>query len=184
MWSMIPNGPRSQCSKRVHGDYRKVLKYSDTQQICRNHSKIWTKWLYHRVMSPNDADGMANSADPDQTAPRSSLIRVCTVCLGISVRKLRISTVYSVSSQYARGKSSLVWKPEVYPICFNGTKTFKNVTLQILNFILINNKNLPIWCNVNFVSVFTALSNTEKQRNFNITPYGEMFYQLTYWDKI
>ena len=26
-------------------------------------------WPYHRVMSPNDADGMANSVDPDQTAP-------------------------------------------------------------------------------------------------------------------
>ena len=26
-------------------------------------------WLYHRVMSPNDADGMANSVDPDQTVP-------------------------------------------------------------------------------------------------------------------
>ena len=26
-------------------------------------------WIYHRVMSPNDADGMANSVDPDQTAP-------------------------------------------------------------------------------------------------------------------
>ena len=26
-------------------------------------------WLYHRVKSPNDADGMANSVDPDQTAP-------------------------------------------------------------------------------------------------------------------
>ena len=25
-------------------------------------------WLYHRVMSPNDADGMANCVDPDQTA--------------------------------------------------------------------------------------------------------------------
>ena len=25
--------------------------------------------LYHKVMSPNDADGMANSVDPDQTAP-------------------------------------------------------------------------------------------------------------------
>ena len=25
-------------------------------------------WLYHRVMSPNDADGMVNSVDPDQTA--------------------------------------------------------------------------------------------------------------------
>ena len=48
--------------------YRKFPKYSDTQNI-RNHSKIWTMWLYHRVMSPNDADGMANSVDPDQTAP-------------------------------------------------------------------------------------------------------------------
>ena len=25
-------------------------------------------WLYRRVLSPNDADGMANSVDPDQTA--------------------------------------------------------------------------------------------------------------------
>ena len=28
-------------------------------------------WLYQRVMSQNDADGMANSVDPDQTAPLS-----------------------------------------------------------------------------------------------------------------
>ena len=49
--------------------YRKFPKYSDTQTICWNHSKIWTMWLYHRVMSPNDAVGMANSVDPDQTAP-------------------------------------------------------------------------------------------------------------------
>ena len=34
-----------------------------------NHSKIWTMWLYNRVMHPKDADGMANSVDPDQTAP-------------------------------------------------------------------------------------------------------------------
>ena len=26
-------------------------------------------WLYRRVISPNDADGMANSVNPDQTAP-------------------------------------------------------------------------------------------------------------------
>ena len=26
-------------------------------------------WLYYRVMNPNDANGMANSVDPDQTAP-------------------------------------------------------------------------------------------------------------------
>ena len=45
-------------------------------------------------------------------------------------------------------------------------------------------KNFPIWCNVNFVSVFTALNNTKKQKKINITLYGENFYQLTYWDKI
>ena len=49
--------------------YRKFPKYSDTQNIWCNHSKIWTMWLYHRVMSPNDAYRMANSVDPDQTAP-------------------------------------------------------------------------------------------------------------------
>ena len=49
----------------IKNDYCKCPKYSDTQKICCNHSKIWTMWLYHRVMSPNDANGM----DPDQTAP-------------------------------------------------------------------------------------------------------------------
>ena len=44
---------------------------------------------YHRGMHPNDADGMANSVDPDQTAP----LGVCTVCPDLSVRKLRIITV-------------------------------------------------------------------------------------------
>ena len=42
------------------------------------------------VMHPYGADIMANSVDPDQ---RSSLIRVYTVCPGLSVRKLRIITV-------------------------------------------------------------------------------------------
>ena len=49
--------------------YHKFPKYLDTQKICCNHSKIWNMWLYNSVMSPNDADGMANSVDPDQTAP-------------------------------------------------------------------------------------------------------------------
>ena len=56
----------SLCLLKLH---RKFPEYSDTQKICCNHSKIWTMWLYHWVMSPNDADGMANSADTDQAAP-------------------------------------------------------------------------------------------------------------------
>ena len=79
--------------------YRKFPKYSDTQNICWNHSKIWTVWLYHREMSPNDAEGMANSVDPDQTAP---LIWVCTVCSDLSVRKLRIITVYTILDCHTR----------------------------------------------------------------------------------
>ena len=36
-------------------------------------------------MHPKDADGMAYSVDPDQTAPFwNSLIRVCTVCSDFS----------------------------------------------------------------------------------------------------
>ena len=51
----------------LKSEYRKFPKYLDTQKICCNQSKIWTMWLYHRVMSPNDADRMADSVDPDQT---------------------------------------------------------------------------------------------------------------------
>ena len=36
---------------------------------------------------------IANSVDPDQTAPRSSLFWVCTVCSDLSVPILRIFTV-------------------------------------------------------------------------------------------
>ena len=64
-WNMSP----SQTNESSEKVYRKFPTYSDTQKIYCNHSKIWTMWLYHRVMSPNDADRMANSVDPDQTAP-------------------------------------------------------------------------------------------------------------------
>ena len=54
---------------KLLNSYRKFHNYSDTPKHCCNHSKIWTMWLYHRVISSNDADGMANSVDRDQTAP-------------------------------------------------------------------------------------------------------------------
>ena len=38
-------------------------------------------WVFHRVMHPQDANGMANSVDPFQ----SSLIWVYTVCSNLSV---------------------------------------------------------------------------------------------------
>ena len=50
-------------------EYRKFPKFSDTGKIGCNHSKIRTKRLNHSVMHPNGEDRMANSVDPDQTAP-------------------------------------------------------------------------------------------------------------------
>ena len=46
------------------------------------------------IRRQKDADGMANSVDPDQTAPRSSLIWVYSVCLELSVRILWIVAVH------------------------------------------------------------------------------------------
>ena len=50
-------------------EYRKFPKCSDTQKICCYYPKSWTRWLFLRVMHPKDAEGIANSVDPDQTAP-------------------------------------------------------------------------------------------------------------------
>ena len=49
----------------------------------------WLIWIFHRVTRPNDADGMANSVDPDQIAP----LWVCTVCPDLFVRNFRNITV-------------------------------------------------------------------------------------------
>ena len=48
---------------------RKVPKFLDTRKICCYHSKTGKKSFYHSVMHPRDADSIANSEDPDQTAP-------------------------------------------------------------------------------------------------------------------
>ena len=55
------------------------------------HIKIWITWLYRRVMSPNDAAGMANNVRRPWSG--NSLIWLYTICTGLSVRKPRIITV-------------------------------------------------------------------------------------------
>ena len=49
--------------------YRKVPKFSDNIKLCFNLPKIQTKKANLRVFRQKDADGKANSGDPDQTAP-------------------------------------------------------------------------------------------------------------------
>ena len=49
--------------------YRKVPKFSDTKNFCCKLPKIQTKQPNLRLFCPNGAKGIANSEDPDQTAP-------------------------------------------------------------------------------------------------------------------
>ena len=56
--------------------------------------------FFSKEMHLKDVDEMANSVYPDQTAPRSSLIRVCTVHSDLSVPLYR--TFYCSSHQLAK----------------------------------------------------------------------------------
>ena len=47
---------------------RKVTNFSDAKKLCCDQPKIQIKWPNHRVICPKDANGKANSEDPDQTA--------------------------------------------------------------------------------------------------------------------
>ena len=48
--------------------YRKNSKIWDTSNSCHNCPKNRKVWCNIALMHPKDADGMANSVDPDQTA--------------------------------------------------------------------------------------------------------------------
>ena len=49
-------------------DYRKVAKFLDARKLCCNVTKTQTKRPNLRVFRKKDANGIANSEDPDQTA--------------------------------------------------------------------------------------------------------------------
>ena len=49
--------------------YRKVYKFSDTRKLCCKLPKIQIKRKTLRVFRQKDANRIANSEDPDQTAP-------------------------------------------------------------------------------------------------------------------
>ena len=53
--------------------YRKVPKFSETRKLCCILPKIQTMEPNLRVFRQKDANGIANSEDPDQTAPKVGL---------------------------------------------------------------------------------------------------------------
>ena len=55
--------------KVSHKKYCKVPKFSDAKNLCCNLPKIQTKRPNLKLFHKKDTDGIANSEDPDQTAP-------------------------------------------------------------------------------------------------------------------
>ena len=53
--------------------YRKSSQYLDSKNVCHNYRKTQTKRFFHREICSKGADGMANSVDPDQTAPQGAV---------------------------------------------------------------------------------------------------------------
>ena len=76
--------------------YRKVPKFSDARKLCCSLPKIQVKRPNLRVFRQKDANGLANSKDPDQTAPLGlhCLPGPDLVCPDLSVRKLWIIMVH------------------------------------------------------------------------------------------
>ena len=60
----------------------KVPKFSDARKLCCNLPKIQTERPNLKVFCQKDANEIANSVDPDQTAPQSDL---CLHCLSITI---------------------------------------------------------------------------------------------------
>ena len=54
--------------------YRKIPNVSDARKLCCKILKIQENRPNLGVFHPKDADGIANSEDPDQTAPRIRLL--------------------------------------------------------------------------------------------------------------
>ena len=57
-----------------YSTFYKVPKFSDTRKLGCNLSKIQTKRQNLGVFYQKDANGIANSEDPDQTAPLGSAL--------------------------------------------------------------------------------------------------------------
>ena len=98
LMTMDPFDPEAQQKIAEEIRYCKVPKFSDAKKLCCNLPKIQTK--RSNLICQNDANGIANSEDPDQT--RSSLILVCTVSPDLSVRKLGVNMVHFLFQHHSR----------------------------------------------------------------------------------
>ena len=82
------------CTKMCTVKFLKI----QTPEICCNHPKIRTMRLYNWEMCPKDIDGIANSVDPHQIAPRGAVWSEATLFAQtyLSERNNMVCLVYSM----------------------------------------------------------------------------------------
>ena len=86
-WRVSP-GPEDDVENLIEKGTLKVLNFRTLEIYCCTHPKIQTNWPYSREMPPKDAEGIANSEDPDQTAPLGAVLSgSALLCPDLSVRK-------------------------------------------------------------------------------------------------
>ena len=69
--------------------YRKVPKFSDARKLCCKLPKVQEKRPKLWVFRQKDANSIANSEDPDQTAPLSGSALFAQTCLSEDLGSLR-----------------------------------------------------------------------------------------------
>ena len=89
----------------------------------------------------------------------------------------KLNHLNSVSSQCARDKSSIAQNRTTIPNFLNGKKRFKNVTLQILNFIpvslLINISSYGVM--LNFLCFFELFNAVKTDTKLTLNHMGNIF---------
>ena len=121
--------------------YRKIPKNSDTRNICCNHPKIWTTWLYNCEMWPKDVYGMANSVDPDQTplgAVWSGSTLFALTCLSENLGTIR----YAYLEAPGKPSSKMYIPIHVQSISFHQHLADSSVVNKILTKALTKYRNM------------------------------------------
>ena len=105
--------------------------------MCCNHSKIWTMWLYHRVMCPKDADGMANSVAPDQTAPESALFAQAYLSKNLGSLRYRVTVFWYQVNKGDQNmyRASMIWSSLVIKDMYRNTITWFPSYDTIISFL-------------------------------------------------
>ena len=106
----VPNGNCIICRCPNNDYYRKNRKHWDTLNYYSDCPTNGIVGFYSAILRSKDADRITNRVDTDQTALRSSLIWVCTVCLDLSVPIFQIITVLHIIVLGTKKRDSLFLK--------------------------------------------------------------------------